>query len=192
MFHNRRSRHRRQATDPTTPDLPITPMLDMSFQLMAFFILTFRPMPSEAQLPLALPKQEGAAAATARPDPLSPDDADELVVQVYAADNGSPLELFAAPKTGSFSLGKDTAALVPYLKEKAAGGKPPKLRLELADRLNYQYVIKLMDEARRAGYERVSPTLLDPTYGVTDRCRPPCCSWPSPCRPTGSPSTPTG
>ncbi len=162
MFHNRRSRHRRQATEATTPDLPITPMLDMSFQLMAFFILTFRPMPSEAQLPLALPKEEGAAAATARPDPLSPDDSEELVVQVYAADNGSPLELFAAPRTGSVSLGKDTAALVPYLKEKVVGGKAPKLRLEIGDRLNYQYVVKLIDEARRAGYDRVSPALLNP------------------------------
>ena len=162
MFHNRRSRHRRQATDATTPDLPITPMLDMSFQLMAFFILTFRPMPSEAQLPLVLPKMEGAKASSVLPDPLSPEDDEELVVQVFAADNGTPLELFAAPKTGSVSLGKDTASLVPYLKEKAAGRPtPPRLRLEIGDRLNYQYVIKLMDEARRAGYTRVSPTLLN-------------------------------
>lgn len=161
MFHNRRSRHRRQGTEATQPDLPITPMLDMSFQLMAFFILTFRPMPSEAQLPLSLPKEEGGKQATALPDPLSPEDDEELTVQVFSADNGTPLELFAAPKTGTVSLGKDTAALVPYLKEKAAGRpKAPKLRLEIADRLNYQYVIKLMDEARRAGYERVSPTLL--------------------------------
>lgn len=163
MFHDRRSRHRRQAAEPTRPDLPITPMLDMSFQLLAFFVLTFRPQPVEAQLPLVLPRQEGAAAATALPDPLSPEDDEELVVQVFAADNGMPLELFAAPKTGSFSLGKDTAALVPYLREKAAGRPaPPRLRLEIGDRLNYQYVIKLMDEARRAGYERISPTLLTP------------------------------
>ena len=130
---------------------------------MAFFILTFRPMPSEAMLPLSLPKEEGGKAATALPDPLSPEDSEELTVQVFAADNGTPLELFAAPKTGSVSLGKDTAALVPYLKEKKpAAGPAPKLRLEIGDRLNYQYVIKLMDEARRAGYERVSPTLLTP------------------------------
>jgi biopolymer transport protein ExbD len=157
-------RRKRLQDDPTQPDLPITPMLDMSFQLMAFFILTFRPMPSEAQLPLVLPRQEGAKAAAALPDPLSPEDDEELVVQVFAADNGTPLELFAAPKTGSVSLGKDTAALVPYLKEKAAGRPTtPRLRLELGDRLNYQYVIKLLDEARRAGYERVSPALLNPT-----------------------------
>ncbi len=34
---------RRQGTDFVEPDLPITPMLDMSFQLLAFFIMTFKP-----------------------------------------------------------------------------------------------------------------------------------------------------
>ena len=43
-------RRKRTPSQPVEPDLPITPMLDMAFQLMAFFILTFRPMPTEAQL----------------------------------------------------------------------------------------------------------------------------------------------
>jgi biopolymer transport protein ExbD len=30
-------------------DIPITPMLDMAFQLLTFFILTYHPMPSERQ-----------------------------------------------------------------------------------------------------------------------------------------------
>ena len=34
---------RRTGTDHVDPDLPITPMLDMSFQLLAFFIMTFKP-----------------------------------------------------------------------------------------------------------------------------------------------------
>src|SRR4051812_46773704 len=47
--------HKRVQAKPTSPDLPITPMLDMSFQLMAFFILTFKPAPTEVQLALMLP-----------------------------------------------------------------------------------------------------------------------------------------
>jgi hypothetical protein len=31
----------------------------------------------------------------------------------------------------------------------------------MAEALNYQYVIKLIDEARRAGFERVTPVLLN-------------------------------
>jgi biopolymer transport protein ExbD len=157
---------KRPRTPRVEPDLPITPMLDMSFQLLAFFILTFKPMPTEAQLSLALPNELGGEQSQVVPstDPL---DDEELIVQVYAADNGNIADITAAPRTGSFSLGKDTGALFKYLQDKAAAAraekrKPPKLKFEIADRLNYQYVIKLLDEARRAGFERISPALLNP------------------------------
>jgi biopolymer transport protein ExbD len=155
------SRRKRPAASKTEPDLPITPMLDMSFQLMAFFILTFRPMPTEAQLPLALPEQKGGAVSLAPPS-VDPTEDQELIIQVYAADNGNIADITAAPETGSFSLGQDTSKLFAYLKEKAAGDKVPKLKFEIAERLNYQYVIKLIDEARRAGFTRISPALLNP------------------------------
>ncbi|HVK18071.1 MAG TPA: biopolymer transporter ExbD, partial [Fimbriiglobus sp.] len=148
------------------PDLPITPMLDMSFQLMAFFLLTFRPMPVEAQIALALPKEDGGPSQVA--PSIDPTADEELIVQVYAADNGGLADITAAPRTGSFSLGQDTGALFKYLQDKAKAARlekkpPPKLKLEIAERLNYQYVVKLIDEARRAGFERISPTLLNPT-----------------------------
>jgi biopolymer transport protein ExbD len=148
------------------PDLPITPMLDMSFQLMAFFLLTFRPMPLEAQMALALPKEDGGPSQVA--PSLDPSEDEELIVQVYAADNGSLADITAAPRTGSFSLGQDTHALFKYLQDKAKAARlekkaPPKLKLEIAERLNYQYVVKLIDEGRRAGFDRISPVLLNPT-----------------------------
>jgi biopolymer transport protein ExbD len=156
---------KRPKVPPVEPDLPITPMLDMSFQLMAFFLLTFRPMPLEAQIALALPKEEGGPSQTA--PSIDPTADEELIVQVYAADNGSIAEITAAPRTGSFSLGQDTSALFKYLQDKAKAArlekKPPaKLRLEIAERLSYQYVVKLIDEARRAGFDRISPVLLNP------------------------------
>ncbi len=158
-------RRKRGDRELVSPDLPITPMLDMSFQLMAFFILTFRPTPSEAQLALALPKEEGGQSQVA--PSVDPTDDEDLIVQVYAADNGNIADITVAPKTGNFSLGKDPGELFKYLRgrAKAAEGdkkKPPKLRLEIAERLNYQYVIKMLDEARRAGFDRISPTLLNP------------------------------
>ena len=159
-------RRRRTKTPHLEPDLPITPMLDMSFQLMAFFVLTFRPMPTEAQLALALPAEKGGPSQVA--PTLDPLDDDELIVQVYAADNGNVADITAAPRTGSFSLGTDTGALFQYLQDKAKAAqaetrRPPKLKLEIAERLNYQYVIKLIDEARRAGFDRISPALLNPS-----------------------------
>ena len=38
-------------------ELPITPMLDMTFQLLFFFIVTFNPQSLEGQLDFMLPAQ---------------------------------------------------------------------------------------------------------------------------------------
>lgn len=163
------SRRKKSPSAPVEPDLPITPMLDMSFQLMAFFILTFRPAPTEGQISLALPKLDGGPPQTVQ---ISPDitEEDEIILQVYASDDGQILNVFAAPKTGTIEIskGNDTKPVFDYLKERAAGavgGKPPKLKIEMAERLNYQYVIKLLDEAKRAGFDAVSPVPLNPGKG---------------------------
>jgi biopolymer transport protein ExbD len=44
--------------------LNVTAMLDMAFQLLAFFILTFRPPPGEAQIYLKLPPPQPVAGMT--------------------------------------------------------------------------------------------------------------------------------
>ncbi|MFM8325479.1 MAG: ExbD/TolR family protein, partial [Pirellulaceae bacterium] len=52
----RRRRHR-TSEKPMEIQLPITPMLDMSFQLLAFFVMTFKSASAtEGQLEMFLPK----------------------------------------------------------------------------------------------------------------------------------------
>lgn len=51
----RRSQKRRRRRDETSVELNLAAMLDMAFQLLTFFILTFRPAPIEGQLALNLP-----------------------------------------------------------------------------------------------------------------------------------------
>ena len=38
----------------------VTPMLDMTFQLLFFFVITFKPTPIEGQIALYLPREKGA------------------------------------------------------------------------------------------------------------------------------------
>ena len=155
---------RRGFGQPVEPDLPITPMLDMSFQLLFYFIVTFKVTQTEAQIPLALPREEGGPSA-AIPN-IADDEPEEVVVQVTATDAGGiagiTLRTGRAVVDGE-KLGAETGALFTRLQAlaKTAGQKGSKLRLEMAEALNYQYVIKLIDEARRAGFERVSPVLLN-------------------------------
>ena len=157
-------RHRLPDTGRIDPDLPITPMLDMSFQLLAFFVMTFNPSPPEGHLDLALPKEAGGPTQTV-PN-LTLDEEDELTVQVEAAPEGgiTGIKVFEKGAAEGKPLGTDTAALFQYLKDRAAKlGKVGKLRLEMGETLNYQFVVKLIDEATRAGYKQVSPTLLGGT-----------------------------
>ena len=47
------------------PDVPITPMLDMAFQLLTFFVLTYKPAPSEGQFVMSLLPAQPATAMSA-------------------------------------------------------------------------------------------------------------------------------
>ena len=40
---------RKKIQKSEAPDVPVTPMLDMAFQLLTFFVLTYKPAPSEVQ-----------------------------------------------------------------------------------------------------------------------------------------------
>ena len=48
-------RRRRRKRDQGSVEMNLAAMLDMAFQLLTFFILTFRPAPTEGQLALNLP-----------------------------------------------------------------------------------------------------------------------------------------
>ena len=161
------ARHKRQLARPMVePELPITPFLDMSFQLLAFFVLTFRPMPTEGQLPLILPPEDGSPsqAAPLNPDPTQPN---ELIYQVFANDQGQIVSIVASDPTGERTIaeGDNLKAYNEELQAKAEqyktdDGKLPKLQLQLGEELNYEYMIRLIDIAKRAGFDKVSPAPL--------------------------------
>jgi biopolymer transport protein ExbD len=113
-------------------------------------------------LPLALPKQEGGPPSAPPPSLDNPIEEEEMIVQVYATDSGNVSRIIAALKTGDVELGSRTEDLIKFLKEHkaATGGKSAKIKLECVEGLNYQYVIQMMDTARRVGYDQISPTLL--------------------------------
>src|SRR3954465_5993806 len=46
--------HKKKKRKEENIEIPITPMLDMAFQLLTFFILTYHPMPSEGQFVMNL------------------------------------------------------------------------------------------------------------------------------------------
>ena len=97
-------------------ELNLAAMLDMAFQLLTFFILTFNPPPVEGQISLRLPppKPVDAKDPTARPAG-STDSKDAvkgvstLVISAFA-DQGGQL--------GSMGVGEEGVATLPALDEK--------------------------------------------------------------------------
>ena len=135
--------------------LPITPMLDMSFQLLSFFVVTFRPPSQEGQLSVDLPKLDAGNPTDITNDTIK----DEYTITVNGdteirslslkgqtitdkpvADTGS---LFQQLKTIADAKGKDAGTLV-------------SITIEADDKLIYSKLIEVMDVCKKAGFESMS------------------------------------
>jgi biopolymer transport protein ExbD len=63
------SRKKRKSNTDEEVTLNLAAMLDMAFQLLTFFIMTFRPAPVEGEILLRMPPAQALAAANAKVDP---------------------------------------------------------------------------------------------------------------------------
>jgi biopolymer transport protein ExbD len=162
-----RHRHRRAHETHTKPELPITPMLDMSFQLLAFFVITYKPATLEGSLAMSLPKP-GSDTPAPPTDSLVIDDDKDTPITVRVPSNGSGLILGYELNTASAAEPirfPDSDKLLVELKSMAkakidAKETVPKLEYQFAPDINYQFVIKQLDEAKQAGFTKVTPTLI--------------------------------
>src|SRR5262249_28065399 len=105
----------RPRTDHVDPDLPITPMLDMAFQLMAFFLITFRPMPVEGQMALALPAKDGTGVLIQ--EQLEDVRNQDVTVSIYSGPDGRIRQMNLEDASGTRNLGADEAVFQRTLQE---------------------------------------------------------------------------
>jgi biopolymer transport protein ExbD len=143
---------------PGPPDevfFPVAPMLDMAFQLLAFFILTFKSPTAETHLDLLLPTTPaalpGAPEGQARPTRTRTVDTDlenDLLVRAEADDLGD----LKALRLGEAAL-PDLAALGERLQRYAGmlGRRPLRVRLVADDRLRYEPAARIIATCSAAG-----------------------------------------
>jgi biopolymer transport protein ExbD len=151
----------RLADNPGDISLPITPMLDMTFQLLTFFIFTYHPATAiEGQMDFALPAPSGMNSQGEAPDAL-PDDMPSTVTVVARASRGAgydgSLSTIAVHTLHGEKLVDSLQALRSHLerlrREERRSGE---VKLQAEASLKYTYVVQVMDACRQSGFAKVS------------------------------------
>ncbi len=160
---------RRRAETPSKVTLPITPMLDMTFQLLFFFIVNFRPADLEGQMDLALPSENITQAhkekdvskeASPEKDPLMDLKSDLTVrVSTQLGENaqGGISAISVQGLEGKPEPVADLAGLRKYLEAKRATlSNQEAIKVQGDSKLRMKYVFRVMDVCRQAGFANVS------------------------------------
>jgi biopolymer transport protein ExbD len=105
------------------PNVPIAPMLDMAFQLLTFFVLTYHPAPQEGQFVMSLLPPQPATAMAAAPA-NQPAAANDLPVALRtlptilkAGDGGSLAQIVVEQTEIPNDRAALEAALLKYLQD---------------------------------------------------------------------------
>jgi biopolymer transport protein ExbD len=164
----------RQGEAAEEVQFPVTPMLDMAFQLLAFFILTFQSPTSESRLdlylpttPIALPGAPGGQARATPPRRSELDLENDLKIRAEADDLGD----LKALRLGETPL-PDLDALADKLRRYAAilDGKPLRVRISADDRLRYEVAARIMGTCNAVGVASIR--LADPAAAEGPRAGP--------------------
>ena len=159
--------HQRKGDAVPEVELPITPMLDMTFQLLAFFILTYQPAAvEEGQLEFSLPAKIAAAGA-AEPEPsdvplpgeldLKADVTVTLKAQRDGINDGAISAIVIQSREGETSV-SNLEALARYLKNQRTSqdlNDKTNIQIQADSKLKYAFVIDAMDTCIRSGFQKV-------------------------------------
>jgi len=150
-------------------NLPITPMLDMTFQLLFFFIMNFHPADLEGQMDMSLPSEDVKAAHDKKDvNPMSapqkdkpPEFPSDLTVKVRTQGgedaNGGISAISVKNLEGKEEPVKDLDGLKRFLEEKRATLTNKDAIKVLGDgKLRIKHVMKVMDVCRKAGFDKIS------------------------------------
>ena len=141
---------RKQASDEEVT-LNVTAMLDMAFQLLAFFVLTFKPPPAEAQIFLKLPPAQavlGLGKETAGQDTnKKPEDIKPVKSLIVSLDDGGSGSL---SKVG-IGISNEPLKDVPYneleseLRDRIQKQGYEQLVVQFTPTIHWEEVMKVVD-----------------------------------------------
>jgi biopolymer transport protein ExbD len=157
---NMRGQRRRADVDQAEVQIPIPAMLDMTFQLLSFFILTFNPPHAgEGQMDMTLPAVGAAKAKDAEqadPFALSATDVEapaDVTVAVESSNGGiGKITVREREKNTAVADIKELRILLQRLQKELGQAN---IKVEAESRLKYAGLIEIMDACLAAKFQSV-------------------------------------
>ena len=141
----RRRRPTRQSEGPT---VPVAPMLDMAFQLLTFFVLTYRAMPAEGQFVMnLLPPQPATAINAEAPAEAATDKLPASLRTLPTILRAGPGGMLGQITVGEQAIPTDPTALEKELDKYFSDPNLPfdQTLLRVDPRLKYAELIKVVN-----------------------------------------------
>ena len=144
------SRRKKKHRGSESVELNLAAMLDMAFQLLTFFILTFKPSPIEGQINLKLPPPqpvaglksgEKAGADESNKDPVQ--NLNSLIISIFSTPGGR----IATMAVGEANVAGPTALDI-RLKQvlgPESGASFDQVILQVSSKLKYDELMKVVD-----------------------------------------------
>ena len=160
---------RRKPEPGPEPNLPVTPMLDMAFQLLAFFVMTYHPSSFEGQMELSLPSEAISQAKTqADVDQKAKPDKDQdlqltanvtVIVRTQRdnVNNGMISDISLQDEAGMHPVGNSLDNLLSELKTRSATVENKEnIKIQADNKLKWEEVVNVMDVCQQAGFKNIS------------------------------------
>jgi biopolymer transport protein ExbD len=158
---------RRSTSTESKVSLPITPMLDMTFQLLFFFVINFNPADLEGQMDMALPSESSPVGPKDKQDPKAapeknpeefPSDLTILVRTQQGVDaEGGISAMFVRRLQGKDDPVNGLDGLKAYLIEQRAGLTNKEAVKILGDsKLRIKHLMRVVDVCKEAGFPNTS------------------------------------
>jgi len=136
---------RRDVKAPEKVDIQMTPMIDIVFQLMAFFLMTFKVAATEGDFNLKLPKAERSAGAANTQTEM-------ITIKLRSTANGelASLQIEASAPINGRAIPSPFRRLREFVEIKVdnsrkAGQEEPEIQIDADDLLRYENIINTVE-----------------------------------------------